>query len=99
MDEKTAIKTLSEIRRECELCLRLVLDERTREIYEHQLSASRLAIDALEKQIPKRPIIKAWGAASCPCCGVHLSESLGDGYYKHWTSLKFCDCGQKLVWD
>lgn len=55
--------------------------------------------EVLEKEIPKKPIIKPWNAASCPCCGVDLSESLGDGYYKHWPILKFCNCGQRLDWD
>lgn len=54
--------------------------------------------DALKKQIAKKPIIKQWCPAICPCCGCDLSESIGDGYYKHYTSLKFCECGQKLDW-
>lgn len=58
-----------------------------------------MAIEALEKQIPKKPIIIEWNPAKCPCCGEELSESLGDGYYKHWTTKKICDCGQKLRWD
>lgn len=57
------------------------------------------AIEALEKQIPQKPIIREWSPAKCPCCRAELSESLGDGYYKHWTSKKVCDCGQKLDWD
>jgi len=58
-----------------------------------------MAIEALEKQLPKKPIIIEWNPAKCPCCGEELSESLGDGYYKHWTTKKICDCGQKLRWD
>lgn len=60
--------------------------------------AGDLAIKALEKQIPKKPIMKPWSPALCPSCGCELSESLGDGYYKHYTHLKVCDCGQKLEW-
>jgi len=58
-----------------------------------------LAIDALEKQVVKKPIIKSWSPALCPCCGKELSELEGDGYYKHWDNLKVCDCGQKLDWE
>ena len=60
--------------------------------------ANNLAIQALEKQIPKKPTIEVWDPAICPCCGDELSESIGDGYYKHWVTLKFCDCGQALDW-
>ena len=55
-------------------------------------------IQALEKQVPKKPVIKEWSPARCPTCGAELSEDMGDGYYKHWYSKKVCDCGQKLDW-
>ena len=58
-----------------------------------------MAINALEKQIPKKPIIKSlWSVAKCPCCGADLGEYVNDGYPKNWESLKFCDCGQRLDW-
>ena len=60
--------------------------------------AQEMAIKALEKQIAKKPIIKPWNPATCPCCGNDLSESVGDGYYKHFYSLTFCECGQRLDW-
>lgn len=60
--------------------------------------ALKLAIEALGKQIPQKPIIKSWSPALCPFCGSELSESLGDGYYKHYKDKKICDCGQKLNW-
>ena len=58
-----------------------------------------LAITALEKQIPRKPIITNWNPALCPSCNEELSEHLGDGYYHHHTNLKVCECGQKLRWD
>ena len=58
-----------------------------------------MGMSALEKQIPKKPIIESWSPARCPLCGSELSELLGDGYYKHWYGLKICECGQKLKWD
>lgn len=51
-----------------------------------------------EKDTPKKPIIKEWCPAICPNCKQNLSESKGDGYWLHYTSLERCDCGQKLDW-
>lgn len=61
--------------------------------------AYKMAIEALEKQIPKHPKMNSWCPAYCPSCGSELSENVGDGYYKHWRSKKVCDCGQKLNWN
>lgn len=52
----------------------------------------RLAIKALEKQIPKKPV---YGAANikCPNCGATLL------YYFHSFKIDYCDeCGQRLDW-
>lgn len=95
MDYKEAIKCLKIYLREYEESYKEFKLKKFLEIIE----VYELAIQALEKQIPKKPNIKPWNAASCSCCENHLSESLGDGYYRHWTSLKFCECGQKLDWD
>ncbi len=61
-------------------------------------TANIMAIQALEKQIPTKPIIEKWSPARCPSCGAELSESLGDGYYKHWEDKEVCGCGQLLDW-
>ena len=61
----------------------------------------RIAIEALEKQLPKKVIIEDWCPSYCPSCGYELSEDLGDGFYRHPTFTKRCpnpDCGQKLDW-
>lgn len=61
----------------------------------------KIAIEALEKQLPKKVEVKEWSPARCPSCGTELSESLGDGYYMHPTFLKRCpnvDCSQLLDW-
>ena len=42
--------------------------------------------EAVEKQKPKKVIIKPWEPSICPTCGMELSKSLGDGYYKHWMN-------------
>ena len=54
--------------------------------------------EAVEKQKPKKIIIKDWNPTKCPTCNYELSTSLGDGYYKHPTFLKRCpNCGQALI--
>lgn len=58
-------------------------------------------ISALEKQIPKKPIIKPWSPARCPSCGNELSTYYRDGYYAHRTFMDYCDnkdCLQRLDW-
>lgn len=60
-----------------------------------------MAIEALEKQLPKKVEIEAWCPSYCPSCGYELSEDLGDGYYKHPNFIKRCpnpDCAQLLDW-
>jgi len=64
--------------------------------------ALEMAVEALEKQIPKMVVDGDWCPAKCPSCGRELSESLGDGYYKHFTSLEVCpneECCQRLKWE
>lgn len=61
-----------------------------------------LAIQALEKQIPKKPEYEADGhsdgelvydCAKCPICGHDFEYGIND-----W-GCKYCsDCGQKLDW-
>lgn len=66
---------------------------------EKQIELQRVTIAALEMQIAKKPIIEPWSPARCPNCDCELSESIGDGYYKHWYGLNICECGQKLKWE
>ena len=55
--------------------------------------------EAVEKQNPKKIIIRNWRPTFCPTCGHELSTSLGDGYYKYPTFLKRCpNCGQAIQW-
>jgi hypothetical protein len=63
------------------------------------LEAIDMAIISLEKQIPKKPIIERYSPAYCPSCKAELSESIGDGYYKHHEGKSICECGQKLKWE
>ena len=56
--------------------------------------------EAVEKQKPKKIIIRDWSPTKCPTCSHELSTSLGDGYYKHPTFLERCpNCGQAISWE
>lgn len=56
--------------------------------------------EAVEKQNPKKIIIRNWSSTFCPTCGHELSTSLGDGYYKYPTFLERCpNCGQLIQWE
>ena len=75
--------------------LERTLSNRRRQAYE-------IALEALEKQEAKKVEIKEYLPAICPSCGYELSESVGDGYFKHPTFLERCpnpDCGQRLKWE
>ena len=59
------------------------------------------AIEALEKQLPKKVEVEEWCPSCCPSCGYELSEDLGDGYYKHPDFIERCpnpECAQRLEW-
>ena len=61
-----------------------------------------MAVEALEKQIPKKVDFSEYMPAKCPNCGRELSASLGDGYYNHFEHLKVCpneECCQRLIWE
>ncbi len=61
---------------------------------DEEREAARDAIDAVQKQIPKKPIThKDTNRADCPVCGATvrgIKEPFGD-----WCSK----CGQKLDWE
>lgn len=62
------------------------------EKYENKYyKAIMLAIEALEKQIPKKPLKNYGGGYRCPNCQMkHLNPD--------WVGVKHCDCGQALNW-
>ena len=61
-----------------------------------------IAISALEKQIPKKPLdvctpVVTWGL--CPTCKGELNK-FGGRPNRVFQSDAFCpDCGQKLLWE
>lgn len=57
----------------------------------------RTAIEATEKQLPKKYEVKD-GVPYCPCCGEIATTNTGDSFLDYW--LSFCNkCGQKLGGD
>ena len=58
-------------------------------------SALALAIDALEKQIPKKPAMGKYGHTECACCGWVVESFCGD-----LEQYPFCpNCGQAIDWE
>ena len=65
-----------------------------------QKEALKVAIQALEKQIPKKVKIEQWIYTKCDC-GYEFSRHHGDGYYSIplENKTKYCpNCGQRLNW-
>lgn len=56
------------------------------DVWMEKRHAYKTALESLEKQISKRPVIKPWNPALCPSCGMELSEN-----------SKICECGQKIL--
>lgn len=62
------------------------------DIWEKDIEALNMAIEALEKQIPKKPITTKDGNKSCSC-GLVVQT----GYIRN--CLYYCDnCGQAIDW-
>lgn len=62
--------------------------------------AKQMAVNALEKQIPKKVKIEQFQYTKCDC-GYEFSKHNGDGYYSipYEKKTKYCtNCGQKLDW-
>lgn len=65
-----------------------ILIEKEHEIEEY--GVTDLAIEALEKQIPKKPV-----KYECPVCKDSVGYKFGESYM-----MPYCEnCGQKLDWD
>ena len=56
-----------------------------------------MAIQALEKQIPKKVVKDGKWSYRCPCCDECAETDCGDTFYDY--QLDYCNgCGQKLDW-
>ena len=68
-------------------------DLRWKLLKDYQQDVADIAISALEKQIPKKPIEKSPWVYHCPICD---SQDIEDAFIKKFN---FClDCGQALDW-
>ena len=60
------------------------------------IKSIEVAINALEKQIPKQ-VLEERNIYLCPNCGANVETDCGDDMLDY--GLQFCDnCGQKLDW-
>ena len=59
--------------------------------YDRLQAAFDMAIEALQKQIPKKPIFS--GLYACPCCRTIMLQVAFESKGKHCK-----ECGQKLDW-
>ena len=96
MTENEAIKNIKDILDECTKS-----EEAVCYVTDVDAPALEMAINALEKQIPKKPTYEGdgyapdgmfiWGEWICPCCGRR--------YEVDYDDYDYCpDCGQKLDW-
>lgn len=61
--------------------------------------ALEIAVIALEKQIPKKPINVEKHYYECPCCKQDLGVSDDDIFvYENHTPMYCSNCGQALDW-
>ena len=57
-------------------------------------NAIDMAIESLEKQIPKKPTMGKYGHTECACCGWVVETFCGD-----LEQYPFCpNCGQAIDW-
>ena len=95
MTEKEAIETLQE--KSLERCEAFGFDCGNCDKCEVTI-AYDMAIKALEKQIPEKPISEE-RYYICPCCRGDLGVSDDDIFIYEFPTPKYCgDCGQALDW-
>ena len=93
MTEREAIKNLKDILDECTESKEAVCY-----VTDVDAPALEMAINALEKQIPKKIKIEQWIYTKCDC-GFEFSKHYGDGYYSILleNKTKYCpNCGKKI---
>lgn len=80
-----------------------------RECRKELCDACDIAISALEKQIPKKPVLVNknkepdgnWKMV-CPSCGCTLIERITtpeESYPLYYNFSRHCNCGQAIVWN
>lgn len=81
----------------------MTLNGETEVLNNKYCNASRVAISAIEKQIPKKPkrieYVDGGAEDDCPNCGKRICMVFGNGDTFRWQMPYCCDCGQKLDWE
>ena len=73
------------------------LEEQTDGVLVHNIGYYLTAIEALEKQLPKK--VENWnGQASCPRCKRLFGNMADIEMFCHWDSDCCNHCGQRLDW-
>ena len=73
------------------------LEEQTDGVLVHNIEYYLTAIEALEKQLPKK--VENWnGQASCPRCKRLFGNMADIEMFCHWDSDCFNHCGKRLDW-
>lgn len=59
--------------------------------------AINLAVEALEKQIPKKPTGEHYAHMRCPSCNHRIPSGMGSSSRRrdNWCNY----CGQKILWE
>ncbi|MFQ9404404.1 MAG: hypothetical protein ACLR1Z_11615 [Eubacterium sp.] len=93
MKENEAIEKLKNMR----LYMQITDKNNDCKFTEDDYKANEMAIQALEKQIPKKVVKDGEWSYKCPCCGGCAKTETGDSFIDY--RLDYCDgCGQKLDW-
>ena len=94
MDTETAIKEIKD---------RIELEWRHRfpaDLAPDYIEALKLAVEALEKQKPKKPNNDIFDEKRCPICLERAIFQTWKHGYPVKVKMKFCqNCGQKLDWE
>ena len=94
MKESEAIEKLKNMR----LFMQITDKNSEHKFAEDDYKANKIAIQALEKQIPKKVVKEGKWIYKCPCCGECAETDCGDAFYDY--RLDYCNgCGQKLDWE
>ena len=94
MTESEAVEKLKNMR----LFMQITDKNSEHKFAEDDYKTNEMAIQALEKQIPKKVKIEQWIYTKCDC-GYEFSRHHGDGYYSIplENKTKYCpNCGQKI---
>ena len=103
MDNQEAIASLKTLCHTCKFFPKCVYEK------PECFQAIEMAVSALEKQIPKKPIridknkeFDGNWKKTCPLCGRVLMERITtseSSYPRHYNYTGYCLCGQAIDWE